>query len=462
MSRNIEERIVDIRRSIWKIFVLNISGEYIIYNPLDRLVCKCNKDMAELISLMKKSDISDDEILRSISDNERHVAINYLINIVKPSGISYEEFLEMEKKLEGINDNSLSLHSMALIPTYKCNLRCIYCYSRGGEKNISMSWKIAKASIDFFLTHRNREVEPMITFHGGGEPTLCFELVKNATEYIKEKLRSEKITMAIVTNGVFPLYKAEWIAENMDYVLVSFDGPKDIHDFHRPFPNGKGSYKYVVRTIKYLVNRGINVVIGATITEHSIYRMKEIIDQCALLGVNEIEMQPLAICGRCYDTMLKPLNGEEYAKYLSNVINYAEELGIKIGYALSRLGKIRLRHCHASGLGICVTPEGIITTCVESTDCTDPNSDAFILGKYNGSDFVLDYDKFEMLRRRIVDNIPKCKGCFCKWHCGGGCPAQAYRENGDIFKPSRFWCEFMKSLMNYHILNLLKKKSIHS
>jgi len=42
----------------------------------------------------------------------------------------------------------------------------------------------------------------------------------------------------------------------------------------------------------------------------------------------------------------------------------------------------------------------------------------------------------------------KCQSCFAKYHCSGGCAANAYNVNGDIMKPHDVSCEIQKARMD--------------
>ncbi len=45
---------------------------------------------------------------------------------------------------------------VTLFTTSDCNLRCIYCYARGGLRQHVMKWKHAKAAIDFVIENAVR------------------------------------------------------------------------------------------------------------------------------------------------------------------------------------------------------------------------------------------------------------------------------------------------------------------
>lgn len=58
----------------------------------------------------------------------------------------------------------------------------------------------------------------------------------------------------MTTNAVLVTKEiAEYLVEHNFVVLVSLDGPEEIHDENRIFQDGSGSFKHVMRGIKYLV-----------------------------------------------------------------------------------------------------------------------------------------------------------------------------------------------------------------
>ena len=53
----------------------------------------------------------------------------------------------------------------------------------------------------------------------------------------------------------------------------------------------------------------------------------------------------------------------------------------------------------------------------------------------------------------------KCKDCFAKYHCSGGCPANNIHYGGDINTPYEITCDMMKARMEcaLHIYSENKK-----
>lgn len=176
-------------------------------------------------------------------------------------------------------DLSRNCHQMILSVTEQCNLRCAYCYygsNRPGERQHSprmMTWETAKRALDFFLPRskwtlarwQNRtnaptlpngdEVEPPCVGFYGGEPLVNWPLVKRVTEYVRALPDGDDYMVNFTTNGTLltPEISA-FLCENRVSILVSLDGPKEIHDRYRRFAGGGGTWDVAVRNLRYILD----------------------------------------------------------------------------------------------------------------------------------------------------------------------------------------------------------------
>ncbi len=148
----------------------------------------------------------------------------------------------------------LPVISLTLILTEECNLGCVYCY--GQENNTGrMSQATALRAIDWFVGQAGNVQDLNVTFFGG-EPLLMFPLMKKVADYAlaKAKAASKEIAFQITTNGTLLDEEIiDFLKEYQVRVLVSLDGPKEIHDAQRPFPDGRGSYDLLLPKIQKLL-----------------------------------------------------------------------------------------------------------------------------------------------------------------------------------------------------------------
>jgi uncharacterized protein len=161
----------------------------------------------------------------------------------------------MDKYLEGFLE--LRLENLILQITQACNLRCSYCTYSGEYKNRThsaqhMKEETAKKAIDYFIAHSAETPKPAFSFYGG-EPLLHFGLIKKSIQYIKKKMRGKEFTLHMTTNGT--LINKEiirFLASNNVHVLVSLDGPVEIHNKNRCFGSGRGSYEQVMKSVEMM------------------------------------------------------------------------------------------------------------------------------------------------------------------------------------------------------------------
>jgi len=82
---------------------------------------------------------------------------------------------------------------------------------------------------------------------------------------------------------------------------------------------------------------------------------------------------------------------------------------------------------HYCGGEMCLTPEGTLSVCHRISSPSEPSYNDCVYGFVDDDlNINIDHDKFRRLMSRDVYANGKCEDCFAKWHCGGGCLAQAY------------------------------------
>lgn len=126
-----------------------------------------------------------------------------------------------------------SLENIFISPLELCNLNCQYCYTKK-TKNILANEQI----LDF--VNRYQKVQPLksIIFCGGEVFTLS-----DFTDLINH-LISQNIFITIITNGTIDCLEKIKDPSNCQ-LIVSFDGPQQIHDYNRGHGNFIKSKQFV-------------------------------------------------------------------------------------------------------------------------------------------------------------------------------------------------------------------------
>lgn len=140
---------------------------------------------------------------------------------------------------------------MTLEVTQRCNLRCRYCphtlnWSSARSHGASdMPWETARRAIDYFTdgqlcSSETGGVLPSLGFYGG-EPFLMPQLIRRCVEYASPRVPGLRLTAT--TNGsalAGPV--ADFVAAHDFNLLVSLDGPPEVHDRERVSFGGGGSF----------------------------------------------------------------------------------------------------------------------------------------------------------------------------------------------------------------------------
>lgn len=231
---------------------------YYFYDTNRNEIISVNKELFQYIDAVLKGDTqaiqsSDLDIVEQYTDLEN---AGYL------SSKRVKEVNHSSSRILGLYLER-GLESLVLQVTQNCNLRCGYCiYSEKGFNNQRhhseqvMSWDIAKKAIDFFFEHSIDTSLPSIAFYGG-EPLLNLDLIKQCVAYAKKVFEGRQLGFSTTTNGtILKDETLDFLVENEIKLMISLDGPKEIHDKNRRFGvNNQGSYDVVTKNIKRMIQR---------------------------------------------------------------------------------------------------------------------------------------------------------------------------------------------------------------
>ena len=152
------------------------------------------------------------------------------------------------------------LEGIILQVTQNCNLNCTYCAYSGSyynrvHSNKRMSLDIAKSAVDFYVK-RTKNIDRLTIGFYGGEPLLEFRLIQHIVEYINSKVEFKQVMYTMTTNATLLVPDiVEFLVEQDFQIVISLDGPKEIHDKNRKFCDGGGSFDIVMKNLEMLKSR---------------------------------------------------------------------------------------------------------------------------------------------------------------------------------------------------------------
>lgn len=130
--------------------------------------------------------------------------------------------------------NGMKVKTVTLTLTQSCNLKCSYCYEHYKSPR-KMSLDTAKEIIDREICN----VDGIDAFEFdlfGGEPFLAFDLIKEITEYIRNKNCPLPYVVFATTNGTLVHAEIqEWLKSHSDCFVcgLSLDGTREMHNINR-------------------------------------------------------------------------------------------------------------------------------------------------------------------------------------------------------------------------------------
>ena len=404
---------------------------------------------------VKASDFSELEgylkfMLSKYNDEDIEEAYNEVKELIEEERLFtddiYKDFV-MDFKKRTTVVKALCLHI-----AHDCNLACKYCFADEGEyhgKRELMSYEVGKKALDFLVANSGSRTNLEVDFFGG-EPLMNFEVVKQLVKYGRslEEPNNKKFRFTLTTNGVLLDDDIlEFANKEMSNLVLSLDGRKEVHDLMRPRRGGQGSYDTVVpKFIKAAESRNqMNYYVRGTYTRNNLDFAKDVIHM-ADLGFEQISVEPVvadksesyAIREEDIDTLIK-----QYDELTAEMIKRKKEgkpfnlFHLMIDLSGGPCVAKRLSGCGSGTEYLAVSPSGELYPCHQFMGMKD-----FLLG--NVDDGVIRTDIRDEFKLCNVYAKEKCKNCFAKFYCSGGCAANSYNFSGSINGTYEIGCELQK------------------
>lgn len=350
--------------------------------------------------------------------------------------------------------------ALCLHIAHDCNLACKYCFAEEGEyhgRRALMSFEVGKKALDFLIANSGNRRNLEVDFFGG-EPLMNWNVIKQLVEYgrSKEKEYNKNFRFTMTTNGVLLNDEImDFCNREMSNVVLSLDGRKEVNDKMRPFRNGRGSYELIVPKFQEFAKiRGTkDYYIRGTFTHHNMDFSKDVLE-FADLGFDNMSIEPV---------VAQP--EEDYAigeEDLPRILEEYDKLAVEY-IARQKKGKgfnffhfnidlnqgpcvaKRLSGCGSGTEYLAVTPWGDFYPCHQFV-----GQDEFLLGNVDtGVTNTPVCDEFKLCNVYAKD---KCRDCFARFYCSGGCAANSYNFHGSITDAYDIGCEMQKKRIECAIM----------
>jgi len=372
------------------------------------------------------------------------------IDSLKAEGLLYSE--DTYEETISLWDRKPVIKALCLHISHDCNLRCKYCFASTGDfggQRMMMSSEVGKKAIDFIIRESGNRRNLEIDFFGG-EPLMNFDVVKEIVDYArsKEKEHNKNFRFTLTTNALLLNEDIKkYVNENMQNVVLSIDGRREVNDKMRYRVDGSGCYDAIMPKIKDMAeSRGQdNYYVRGTFTRENLDFSKDVL-HLADEGFKQISVEPVvAAKDTGFDLREEdlPVLFEEYEKLAFELVKRKKEgKGFNFFHFMIDLSQgpciaKRIRGCGSGHEYVAVTPEGDIYPCHQFVG----NSE-FKMG--NVMEGELNTDIQEYFKGSNVYTKEECKKCWAKFYCSGGCAANSHQFHNDINIPYKVGCELEK------------------
>ena len=381
------------------------------------------------------------------------------VEALKESGELFAED-EYQQYVIDFKKRKTVVKALCLHIAHDCNLGCRYCFAEEGEyhgRRALMSLEVGKQALDFLVANSGNRRNLEVDFFGG-EPTMNFDVVKELVRYGRslEEPHNKNFRFTLTTNGVLLNDDImEFANQEMANVVLSIDGRKEVNDYMRPTRNGKGSYDLIVPKFQKFaeLRNQTNYYVRGTFTHHNLDFSEDVI-HLADLGFKQISVEPVvappeepyAIREEDLPQLL-----EEYDKLAKEIIKREKEgRGFNFFHFMIDLTQgpcvaKRLSGCGSGTEYLAVTPWGDLYPCHQFV-----GMDEFKLGDvWQGVQAEEIRDEFKLCN---VYAKEKCRNCFARFYCSGGCAANSYNFHGSILDAYDIGCELQKKRIECAIM----------
>lgn len=199
-------------------------------------------------------------------------------------------------------------HMMAKPASYRCNLKCDYCFYLEKEQLMPqkadqdskpvvsgdrMSDSMLKRYVRDYI--RSQDSDEIDFAWQGGEPTLAgLDFFRSVVKYQKQYADGKTITNSFQTNGVVINRQwAQFFADNNFLIGISVDGAAEVHDKYRISVNGKPTFERVKHVISLLKEYKVAFNTLTVINDQNWNKGKETYHALKELGSEHLQFIPI-------------------------------------------------------------------------------------------------------------------------------------------------------------------------
>lgn len=357
------------------------------------------------------------------------------------------------------------------ILTENCNFNCSYCFVKKDNKNSSresvMSKKTARKSLDFY-SNLIKQVpvqfkdKKSIIFYGG-EPLINASVLEYTLEKISDYRNDgsfpKDLDLSIVTNGSLLTSKIVSLLKRHDVtVAISVDGGEFCTNANRTFNKSEEpAYEHIKRGIALCREQDLPVNFSVTLSEESLANPSALLDSLlyehnmSSLGFNILYTNPDQPVAKGYDERASRFIIDAFEVFRRK--NIHEDRMLRKVEAFTK-SEVYPFDCAATGGNqIIIAPDGQVGICHGFL-----NSRKYFITSIEDDQFnPRTSPAFQEWNKRTPLNMESCQKCPALGICGGGCPMNAYNNEGSLWALDERFCVHAKMVLEWLIWDLYEQ-----
>lgn len=285
---------------------------------------------------------------------------------------------------------------------------------------------------------------------------LSWDLFRHSLDYSDQLAKRYGFSLmnSVNTNGsILDDEKIEYLKKYDVTVCVTFEVFEDIQNAQR------GQWAIVRENIKKMLDNGIRVILSSIITPISVSRIKKLVEIVTsdYSGVRTLIIEPVVdMTSSNFNSIAEIRNFyKAYTEGFFEALPIAEEHNVRLlNSVIRKLWRRHIRFCDGE---ISLTALGTISGCTSVSSPREKYYEDFCYGDARKNPIYIDHSKFAKLLNRNLYSYKKCKNCFLKWHCCGGCEFRNNLYSEDALDEV---CEFNRNFALKYLLDILRHNLI--
>lgn len=249
-------------------------------------------------------------------------------------------------------------HGFVILPTLRCNARCVYCYE-AGRAQTTMTPETVEQTLRFILETHSEETVWISWF--GGEPLLCPDIIERICAGLREANLAYQCDMisngSLVTPAVIGKMTGPW---HVKHIQISMDGAEADYIARKNYRVYRDDYHGVMEAVSRLSEAGIQVDIRCNVDEDNWERIPQFTQE---LGKGIAHKENV----RLYFAPLNDVRGSDRALAMWQKVAAARPLieaaGLKPSGSYNTGLRFRTHLCMVGGGTVVITPDGRLNPC---------------------------------------------------------------------------------------------------